>query len=137
MEQSTERTSTQMVLFLEGVVTQVTISDREYGSYLSINIVTGIAVMLGILIAGPVTGGHLNPAITFTFVVFRQFPLRKVPGFVISQVCFQFCAGAHYSFSFPPLFPLCPEQILILLASGWLYCGGTGLYQLQKRHRYY
>jgi len=75
-----------MVLFLEGVVAQVTLSDRTYGSYLSINIVTGIAVMLGMLIAGPVTGAHLNPAITFAFVVFRRFPLRKVPGLIISQL---------------------------------------------------
>lgn len=75
-----------MVLFLEGVVAQITISDRKNGSYLSISIVTGIAVMLGMLIAGPVSGAHLNPAITLAFVAFGRFPLRKAPGFIISQV---------------------------------------------------
>lgn len=80
-----------MVLFLEGVVAQITISDRKNGSYLSISIVTGIAVMLGMSIAGPVSGAHLNPAITLAFVAFRRFPLRKAPGFIISQVRFHEC----------------------------------------------
>ncbi|EXJ74495.1 uncharacterized protein A1O5_02791 [Cladophialophora psammophila CBS 110553] len=83
-----------MVLFLEGVVAQVTISERKFGSYLSINVVTGIAVMLGMLTAGPVTGAHLNPAITLAFVVFRRFPLRKAPGYIVSQLLGGFTGAA-------------------------------------------
>ncbi|KAL2394647.1 Aquaglyceroporin-9 [Exophiala dermatitidis] len=83
-----------IVLFLEGVVAQITISDRKNGSYLSISIVTGIAVMLGMLIAGPVSGAHLNPAITLAFVAFGRFPLRKAPGFIISQLLGGFTGAA-------------------------------------------
>jgi glycerol uptake facilitator-like aquaporin len=125
-----------MVLFLEGVVAQVVISDGKNGSYLSINIVTGVAVMLGMLVAGPVTGAHLNPAITVAFTIFQGFPLRKVPGYVISQVRFHVSAATRcwlLLFLSLPLSPP-PEQILTSLATGWLYWCRPGLRKLQKRH---
>src|SRR6266480_4716084 len=76
-----------MVLFLEGVVAQVTISKLAAGQYLSISFVTGIAAALGMLIAVPVSGGHLNPAVTLSFVLFRRFPVQKLPGYFIGQHC--------------------------------------------------
>ena len=75
-----------MVLYLEGVVAQVTISKLTAGTYFSISMVTGVAAALGMLIALPVSGGHLNPAVTLSFVLFRRFPVQKAPGFIIGQV---------------------------------------------------
>jgi aquaglyceroporin related protein len=75
-----------MVLFLEGVVAQVTISKLAAGQYLSISFVTGVAAALGMLIAVPVSGGHLNPAVTLSFVLFRRFPFQKAPGYFVGQV---------------------------------------------------
>jgi len=75
-----------MVLFLEGVVAQITISKLTAGTYFSISMVTGVAAALGMLIAVPVSGGHLNPAVTLSFVLFRRFPIKKLPGYFIGQV---------------------------------------------------
>ena len=38
----------------------------------------GIGVMLGILVSGGVSGGHLNPAITVAVASIGKFPWRKV-----------------------------------------------------------
>eukprot|EP00899_Mesostigma_viride_P006152 jgi/Mesvir1/15538/Mv03188-RA.1 len=56
------------------------------GNWLSISIGWGIALCFGIFVAGGVSGGHLNPAVTFTFACFGQFPWKKVPFFMISQL---------------------------------------------------
>jgi aquaglyceroporin related protein len=75
-----------MVLYLEGVVAQITISKLTAGTYFSISMVTGVAAALGMLIAMPVSAGHLNPAVTLSFVLFRRFPVQKAPGLIIGQV---------------------------------------------------
>src|ERR1039458_8397351 len=35
---------------------------------------------------GAVSGAHLNPAVTLAFAVRRNFPWRRVPGYVLGQV---------------------------------------------------
>src|SRR5271155_5820101 len=75
-----------MVASLQGVVAQVSLSDLQFGTYFSISVVTGTAVMLGWLIAGPVSGGHLNPSVTLSFVVFRRLPLKKAALYFLGQV---------------------------------------------------
>jgi len=67
-------------------VAQVTLSKLSAGTYFSISMVTGVAAALGMLIAIPVSGGHLNPAVTLSFVLFRRFPVKKAPGFIVGQV---------------------------------------------------
>ncbi|CAO1626621.1 unnamed protein product [Sympodiomycopsis kandeliae] len=49
-----------------------------------------IGVALGAYIAGPISGGHINPAVTIAQAAFRRFPLSKVPGYIFSQIlgCF-------------------------------------------------
>ncbi len=34
----------------------------------------GLAVVLGVYVAGAVSGGHINPAVTLAFALRRQFP---------------------------------------------------------------
>jgi aquaglyceroporin related protein len=76
----------KMVVSLQGVVAQVSLADLQFGTYFSISVVTGIAVMLGVLIAGPVSGGHLNPSVTLAFVVFRRLSLKKAALYFLGQV---------------------------------------------------
>lgn len=76
----------EMVASLQGAVAQVYLSDLQFGSYFSISAVTGTAVMLGVLIAGPVSGGHLNPSVTLAFVIFRRLSLKKAALYFIGQV---------------------------------------------------
>ncbi|KAK8173714.1 putative MIP transporter [Phyllosticta citrichinensis] len=53
----------------------------------------GFATMLGIYIAGGISGAHLNPAVSLMLWIFRGFPLRKVPGYIVAQVFGAFVAA--------------------------------------------
>ncbi len=46
----------------------------------------GLMVLAIILFMGAVSGAHLNPAVTFAFALRRDFPWRRVPGYIIVQL---------------------------------------------------
>src|ERR1035437_4975064 len=45
----------------------------------------GLMVMAVIYFMGTVSGAHLNPTVTFAFAVRRNFPWRRVPGYLAAQ----------------------------------------------------
>jgi aquaporin Z len=45
----------------------------------------GLMVMAIIYFMGTVSGAHLNPAVTLAFALRRNFPGRRVPGYVFSS----------------------------------------------------
>lgn len=45
----------------------------------------GLMVMVIIYFMGSVSGAHLNPAVTLAFAVRRNFPWRRVPGYIAAQ----------------------------------------------------
>jgi len=83
-----------LIAFGVGVVAQTVLSKSANGSYLAINIGWGLGVMLGIYVAGGVSGAHLNPAVTIALAVHRQFPWSKVVPYSIAQVAGAFAASA-------------------------------------------
>ena len=52
----------------------------------------GIMVMAIIYFMGPVSGAHLNPAVTLAFAVRGNFPWKRVPGYIIGQLIGGICA---------------------------------------------
>lgn len=46
----------------------------------------GLMVMAIIYFMGAVSGAHLNPAVTLAFAARRNFPWRRVPGYMLAQV---------------------------------------------------
>ncbi|KIJ47800.1 hypothetical protein M422DRAFT_28598 [Sphaerobolus stellatus SS14] len=81
-----------VILFGDGVVCQVVLGGNPgvaasaKGEYLSISFGWGVAVALGVWVSGGISGGHLNPAVTLSFAVFRRFPWRKVPIYMFAQL---------------------------------------------------
>lgn len=81
-----------LILFGNGVVAMVVLFDK--GGYTNITLAWGLAVTMGIYIAGKTTGAHLNPAVTLALAVFRGFPWRKVLPYSLVQIAGAFVAAA-------------------------------------------
>lgn len=82
-----------LIVFGVGVVAQVVLSERASGDYLSINIGWGLAVTMGVYVAGGITGAHLNPAVTLALAVHRKFPWSRVLPYSLAQLLGAFVAS--------------------------------------------
>ncbi|KAJ9627383.1 glycerol channel [Knufia peltigerae] len=82
-----------LLMFGDGVVAQVVLSKNTKGDYQSISWGWGLGVMLGVYCSG-ISGAHLNPAVTFANCVFRKFPWRKFPIYMLAQLLGAMTASA-------------------------------------------
>lgn len=80
-----------LILFGVGVVAQVVAGG--IGNHDSIAWGWGLGVMLGVYVAGQISGAHLNPAVTFALALFEKFPWRKVAPYAIAQLAGAFVAA--------------------------------------------
>jgi glycerol uptake facilitator protein len=64
------------------------------GGWLLITWGWAMAVVMGVYVAGGVSGAHINPAITLAFAIRRTFPWSKVVPYWIAQVAGSFTGAA-------------------------------------------
>lgn len=83
-----------LIVFGCASVAQVLLSRQANGQYLSINVGWALGVVFGVYVAGGVSGGHLNPAVTVALAVLRRFPWRKVVPYSLAQLAGAFAAAA-------------------------------------------
>ncbi|GAA3927824.1 MIP/aquaporin family protein [Actinoplanes auranticolor] len=80
-----------LILFGVGVVAQV--AGAGIGDHDSIAWAWGLGVMLGVYVAGRISGAHLNPAVTIALAVFKGFEWRKVAPYSLAQFLGAFVAA--------------------------------------------
>ncbi|HRE65698.1 MAG TPA: MIP family channel protein [Cyclobacteriaceae bacterium] len=61
----------------------------------------GLIVMVMIYALGPVSGAHLNPAVTIAFTVAKRFPIKEVTPYILSQTAGAFLASGTLYLLFP------------------------------------
>ena len=67
---------------------------------------TGAILMVLILTLGPVSGAHINPAVTLAIAVTGDLPWSEAAVYLVSQIAGAFAgvASAHFMFSLPLFF---------------------------------
>ena len=77
-----------LVLLGNGVVANVVLSKTKgNGSgWIVITFGWAMAVFVGVWCVGPISGAHLNPAVTFAFALAGKFAWSLVPGYMGAQV---------------------------------------------------
>ncbi|KAM0724215.1 hypothetical protein Q7P37_000097 [Cladosporium fusiforme] len=64
----------------------VYVSQAQSGDQQTVWWTWGFAVMIGIYIAGGSSGGFLNPMLVVMLSIFRGFPPRRIPTYILAQV---------------------------------------------------
>lgn len=77
-----------LILLGNGVVANVVLKGTKGNGGGWIVITTGwaLAVFTGVVIAGPSSGAHLNPAVTIGLAISGKFPWDQVPMFILAQI---------------------------------------------------
>ena len=76
-----------MILLGAGVVANVVLKDTQGYNSGWIVITTGwaLAVYIGVVIAAPYSGAHLNPAVTIGLAASDSFPWSDAPIYILAQ----------------------------------------------------
>lgn len=77
-----------LILLGDGVVANVLLKDTKgnNGGWIVITTGWGLAVFVGVIVAGPFSGAHLNPAVTIGLAVSGMFPWTSVLTYIIAQL---------------------------------------------------
>lgn len=99
-----------LILLGTGVVAMVVLfgagspGEVVNGGYTNITIGWGLAVTMGIYIAGKISGAHLNPAVTLALAAYRGFAWSKVAPYCAAQIGGAFVAAAVVYWNYLPAF---------------------------------
>src|SRR5262245_58960285 len=66
----------------------------EHIGFLGIAFAFGLSLLTMVYAIGPISGCHINPAVTIELLLAGKFERRLVPGYLIAQVLAGICAAA-------------------------------------------
>ncbi|XP_043934836.1 aquaporin-9 isoform X2 [Protopterus annectens] len=75
-------------------IAQATLSGGTKGDILTVNISFSIAVAMAVYVAGGISGGHVNPAVSLAMCVLGRLEWKKLPLYVIFQFLGAFVGSA-------------------------------------------
>jgi len=77
-----------LILMGVGVVANVSFKDSYAfgGGWVVIAFGWGLGVFIGVIVAGPYSGAHINPAVSIGLAIAGKFPWQEVPMYILAQV---------------------------------------------------
>jgi len=77
-----------LILLGDGVVANVLLNDTKgnNGGIIVVTTAWGLAVFVGVVVAGPYSGAHLNPAVTIGLAIAGKFAWSSVLPYIIAQM---------------------------------------------------
>ena len=77
-----------LILLGDGVVANVLLNDTKgnNGGWIVITTAWGLAVFVGVVVAAPYSGAHLNPAVTIGLAIAGKFPWTSVLPYITAQM---------------------------------------------------
>ncbi|XP_036122496.1 aquaporin-9 isoform X2 [Molossus molossus] len=83
-----------MIVLGCGTVAQAILSRGNFGGYVTVNVGFAMAVTMAIYVTGGVSGGHINPAVSFALCLFGRMKWFKLPFYVGAQFLGAFIGSA-------------------------------------------
>jgi glycerol uptake facilitator protein len=107
-----------LIIFGVGVVASVILGNGRpsqeggtfFGDFTTINWAWGFGVVIGVYVAGGISGAHINPAVTLALAVRRGFPWGKVLPYWGAQVLGAFVAALLIRWNYSEWFTLVDPQ---------------------------
>src|ERR1700743_504013 len=77
-----------LILLGEGVVANVLLNDTKGNNsgWMVITTAWGLAVFVGVVVAGPYSGAHLNPSVTIGLAIAGKFAWANVGSYILAQM---------------------------------------------------
>src|SRR5215218_7523131 len=88
-----------LIIFGVGVVAQTVLTPFSAGAQ-SIHWAWGLGVVMGVYVAGGISGAHINPAVTLALALRRGFPWGKVGPYMLAQLVGAFLAALVVRWNF-------------------------------------
>jgi glycerol uptake facilitator protein len=101
-----------LVLLGDGVVAAVVLSKTKAQNSGWMVITTGwaMAVAMAVYIAGRISGGHINPAVTLSLAVIGKFPWSEVPKYLAAQFLGAFLGAVVVWLAYLAHWPVTSDQ---------------------------
>jgi len=117
-----------LLLLGDGVVANTVLKGtKSYGAgWVVITFGWGLGVFLAVIIAGPHSGAHINPAVSIGLAIAGLFPWSSVPGYIIAQMLGGFFGASLVYFYFKPHFGLTEDKDTKLA----VFCTGPAIRNL-------
>ncbi|CAF2026837.1 unnamed protein product [Rotaria magnacalcarata] len=93
-----------LILIGEASIAQYKFSPPEHRSIIAVNLSFGIGVYTALMIAGPISGAHLNPAVSISLLTLRKLKPMQCLFYIIGQILGAFFGALFVYFLYWGLF---------------------------------
>ena len=79
---------TMLLIILGGGVVANVVLNKTYGNnggWIVITTGWALGVFVGVVVAGPYSGAHINPAVSVGLAIANKFPWESVPQYILAQ----------------------------------------------------